>query len=64
MALVQATSLIGRAGHGGDHHGHLPAGVDLALDAQGDVLDTVDVGDGSAAELLDDSRHRTVAIGL
>jgi hypothetical protein len=59
-----ADELIGRAGHGGDDHGHLMAGIDLPLDPDGNRLDAVDIGQGGAAELHHDagfagrSRHR------
>ena len=49
--------LVGHAGHGGDDDGDLVAAVDLALDALGDVADTVEVGDGGAAEFHHDAGH-------
>ncbi len=42
--------LIGLARHRGDDDGHIVAGVDLTLDVAGDVADTLDIGDGRAAE--------------
>jgi len=49
--------LVGGAGHRRNHDGNLVAGVDLALDAPGDVLDPIDPGDRRAAEFLYDARH-------
>ncbi len=42
--------LIGHAGHGGDHDGHIVAGVDLALDVARHVADAVEIGDRRSAE--------------
>ena len=49
--------MVGDAGHGGNHDGHLVAGVDLRLHVLGHGLDTADVGDRSAAEFLNDACH-------
>ena len=50
---TQATSWLVHAGHGRDDHGHLVAGVDLALDVAGDVANALDVGHRRAAEFHD-----------
>ncbi len=49
--------LVGLAGHGGNHHGDLVAGIDLALDVARDVADAFDVGDRRAAEFHDKPAH-------
>ena len=49
--------LVGRPRHGGDHHRHLVAGVDFALDVAGDIADALDIGDRGSAELHHQSRH-------
>ena len=36
--------LVGDAGHGRDDHGHLVAGIHLALDVPGDIANALDVG--------------------
>ena len=50
--------LVGRPGHRRDHHRHLVAAIDLALDVSGDVPDAIDVGDGGPAELHYQPCHR------
>src|ERR1700689_1862533 len=52
-----ADQLVGDAGHGGDDHRHLIAGIDLALDALRHAADPVDAGDRGAAEFLYNARH-------
>ena len=59
QALAPGDQLVGDAGHGGDHDGDLMPGLDLALDPAGDVADTVEIGDGGAAELHDDAGHKS-----
>src|SRR5579871_1269970 len=54
---AQTHELVGGAGHGRDHDGHVVSGVDLTLDVAGDVADAVDIGDGRAAELHDEPGH-------
>ena len=49
--------LVGLAGHGGDDDRDLMAGVDLAFHMPRDVADAVDVGDRSAAEFENETRH-------
>jgi 2-polyprenyl-6-hydroxyphenyl methylase/3-demethylubiquinone-9 3-methyltransferase len=45
------------AGHGGNDDRDLVAGIDLALDAGGDVADAVEVGHRGTAEFHDDAGH-------
>lgn len=47
--LHRCDRLVGLAGHCGDHHRDVVAGVDLAFHMARDVADTVDIGDGCAA---------------
>ena len=56
----QAEQLVGRVAHRGHDDDEVVAGGALARDPAGDPLDAVGVGDGRAAELLDDEggRHR------
>ena len=49
--------LVGLACHGGDHHGHLVAGLDLAFDMPRHVADAFHRGDGRTAELHDETGH-------
>jgi len=51
--------LVGHARHGGDHHGDLVAGIDLALDVMRHVADALQVSDRGAAELHDKEGHPT-----
>ena len=53
--------LVGLAGHGGDHHRHVVAGIDLALDVARDVADALDIGDRGAAELHHQTGHGGLA---
>ena len=48
---------VGLAGHRRDDDRDLVAGLDLALHVAGDVADAVEIGDGRAAELHDETRH-------
>ena len=48
--LPCTSPVVGLAGHRRHHHGHVMAGIDLALHMARDVADAVDVGDGRAAE--------------
>ncbi|MNC95399.1 hypothetical protein D3C83_125100 [compost metagenome] len=50
-----ADKLVGLAGHGGNDHRDLMAGVDLAFDMPGRLADAFDIGDRGAAELDDDA---------
>ncbi len=52
-----AHQLVGLAGHGGDHDGHLVAGVDLALDVLRDIADSVEIGDRGSAEFHHQAGH-------
>ena len=52
--------LVGLAGHGGDHDGHLVAGVDLALDVARDIADAVDIGDRGSAEFHHEAGHERI----
>ena len=54
--------LVGPAGHGRDHHGHIVAGVDLALHMARDIADAFDVGDGCAAEFHHEAAHDEVFV--
>ena len=56
----EAEQLVGRVAHRRDDDDEVVAGGALARDPPGDALDAVGVGDGRAAELLDDEggRHR------
>src|SRR3546814_11364363 len=54
--------LVGGTGHRRHHHRNLVAGVDLALDAPGHVLDTLDVTDRGAAEFHHDARPRGIRV--
>ncbi len=49
--------LVGGAGHGGDHDGHVIAGVDLALDVARHVADAVEIGDRRSAEFHHQASH-------
>ena len=49
--------LIGHAGHGGDHDGHIVAGVDLALDVARHIADAVEIGDRRSAEFHHQPSH-------
>src|SRR6185437_7098531 len=42
--------LVGDAGHGGNHHRYVVAGLDLALDVARHVADAVEIGDRRSAE--------------
>ena len=53
-----AHQLVGLAGHGGDHDGHLVTGVDLALDVLRDIADSVEIGDRGSAEFHHQAGHR------
>ena len=55
QSLAVRHELVGGAGHGRDHDRDLVAGLDLALDAAGDVADAVEVGDRGAAEFHHDA---------
>ncbi len=55
--LGPGDQLVGLARHGRDHDGDLVAGIDLALDVARDVADTVDIGDGRAAEFHHKTGH-------
>ena len=59
----QAEQLVGLLAHGADDDDHdlvaPPAG---AGDVVGDLADALGVGDGRAAELLDDESHRGVRL--
>lgn len=48
---------VGFAGHRRDHHGDVVAGIDLAFDVAGDILDAFDIGDRRAAEFHDEPAH-------
>jgi hypothetical protein len=49
--------LIGDAGHGRDHDGHVVAGIDLALDVARDIADAVEIGDRRSAEFHHQASH-------
>jgi hypothetical protein len=54
--------VVGHAAAGGNHDDHAVALGPLLLDLGRDVLDAVDVADGSAAVFLDDEGHRRIRI--
>ena len=58
-----ADEFVGLARHGGHHHRHLVAGVDLALDVACGVADALDVGDRRAAELQNQTGHAMRGVG-
>ena len=55
--LAPFHQLIGHAGHGGDHDGHVVAGVDLALDVARHIADAVEIGDRRSAEFHHQPSH-------
>jgi hypothetical protein len=55
--------LVRFARHGGDHDGDLKAAVDLALNLEGDVPDTLEVRHRRASELHHESGHGGAALG-
>jgi hypothetical protein len=48
---------VGLAGHGRHDDGDIVTGVDFALDVARDVADSVDIGDGRAAEFHHEAAH-------
>ena len=48
---------VGRARHGRDHHRHLVAGLDFALDMARDIADAVDIRNRGAPELHHQTAH-------
>jgi len=54
--------LVGLAGHRRNDHGDLVPGVHLTLHMACDVADTVDIGDGCAAEFHHEAAHDDACI--
>jgi hypothetical protein len=48
---------IGLAGHCRHHHGDVMASIDLPLHMLCNIADTVDIGDGCAAEFHHEAAH-------
>ena len=55
--LAQLDQPVGLAGHGGDDHRDLVAGLGLALDPLGDRADALDPGHRGSAEFHHDAGH-------
>ena len=55
--LHPVDQLVGLAGHGRDDDRHLVAGIDLAFDMPGNVVDAFEIGDGGTAEFHHDASH-------